>query len=91
MENDIEELIDWLQKAKDRMERAGSASASATVVQDQLRDQTIMNNDIVSQKTRVRDLTATAKKLLKAFDQHGGSDEMVNLQDKLEVPYFFTF
>merc|ERR1711981_1128241 len=62
---DINELLDWFREVENQLREADPPSSEADVIRVQLKEQKALNDDIASQKGRVRDVLATAKKLLR--------------------------
>lgn len=81
--NDLEDLIDWFRDAEHRMAEMGAASATPEIIRKQLKDQRLFNEDIGSQKSRLRDAIQGAKKLVKEFSQSG--QDTRDIENKIEV------
>jgi len=62
---DLNELLDWFREVENQIREADPPSSEADVIRVQLKEQKALNDDIASQKGRVRDVLAAAKKLLR--------------------------
>lgn len=77
----LDDLIDWFQKAEAQILGAGAAPAEPEIAKKQLQDQKLLHADVGSQRARGRETTNAAKKLLK--DVTG--DDAQAVEDKIEV------
>merc|ERR1719278_2300529 len=62
---DLNELLDWFREVESQIREADPPSSEADVIRVQLKEQKALNDDISSQKGRVRDVLANAKKVLR--------------------------
>jgi hypothetical protein len=83
MLGNLDDFIDWFHQAEDRMVGAGAAAAKPDVIKQQLKNQRLLNDEIVAQKSRVRYLLAGAKKLVRDFNNAGEDAQAV--QHKIDV------
>lgn len=60
---DIDELLDWFREAESQLREAEQPSCEPDVIRVQLKEHKALNDDIGSQKSRVRDVISTAKKV----------------------------
>lgn len=63
MIGDIDELLDWFREVETQLREAEPPSADPDVIRVQLKEHKALNDDIGSQKSRVRDVISTAKKV----------------------------
>ena len=61
--SDIDELLNWFREVESQIREADPPSSEADVIRVQLKEQKALNDDISSQKGRVRDVLANAKKV----------------------------
>lgn len=61
--SDIDELLDWFREVEANLREAEPPSAEPDVIRVQLKEHKAINDDISSQKSRVRDVISTAKKV----------------------------
>ena len=78
---DINELLDWFREVENQLREADPPSSEADVIRVQLKEQKALNDDIASQKGRVRDVLATAKKLLR---ESAETRETEQVKEKME-------
>ena len=60
---DIDELLDWFREVEGQIREAEPPSSDPDVIRVQLKEHKALNDDISSQKGRVRDVLSTAKKV----------------------------
>jgi dystonin len=68
--SDIDELLDWFREVESQIREAEPPSADPDVIRVQLKEHKALNDDISSQKGRVRDVLSTAKKVLRESSQN---------------------
>lgn len=78
---DIDELLDWFREIEGQLREAEPPSADPDVIRVQLKEHKTLNDDISSQKGRVRDVLSTAKKVLRESSQ---SDDTSVIREKAE-------
>ena len=78
---DINELLDWFREVENQLREADPPSSEADVIRVQLKEQKALNDDIASQKGRVRDVLAAAKKLLR---ESAETRETEQIKEKME-------
>ncbi|CAG9820406.1 unnamed protein product [Phaedon cochleariae] len=62
---DIDELLEWFREVDGQLRDAEKPSAEPDLIRIQLKEHKALNDDISSQKGRVRDVLSTAKKVLR--------------------------
>lgn len=60
---DIDELLDWFREVENQLRDSEPPSAEPDIIRMQLKEHRALNDDISSQKSRVRDVLSTAKKV----------------------------
>lgn len=60
---DIDELMDWFREVENSLRDAEPPSAEPDIIRMQLKEHRALNDEISSQKSRVRDVLSTAKKV----------------------------
>merc|ERR1719367_2005777 len=78
---DLNELLDWFREVENQIREADPPSSEADVIRVQLKEQKALNDDIASQKGRVRDVLATAKKMLR---ESAETRETEQVKEKME-------
>ncbi|KAK9887502.1 hypothetical protein WA026_023054 [Henosepilachna vigintioctopunctata] len=63
--SDIDELLEWFREVEGQIKDAEKPSAEPDLIRVQLKEHKALNDDISSQKSRVRDVLSTAKKVLR--------------------------
>ncbi|KAM7341558.1 dystonin-like protein short stop isoform 44-T47 [Cochliomyia hominivorax] len=79
--NDIDELLEWFRDMDGNLRDADLPAIEPKLVRAQLQEHRSFNDDISSQKGRVRDVTAASKKVLRESPQ---SENTVTLREKLD-------
>ncbi|XP_058116980.1 dystonin isoform X3 [Anopheles coustani] len=78
---DIDELLEWFRDMDATLRDADPPAMTPKLVRAQLQEHRSINDDISSQKGRVRDVTAAAKKVLRESQPNDGT---MALREKLE-------
>lgn len=65
---DIDDLLDWFRMVENQLREAEPPSSEPDVIRVQLKEHKALNDDISSQKGRVRDVLSTAKKVNRRFN-----------------------
>nr|QVD39310.1 Dystonin [Schistocerca gregaria] len=78
---DIDELLDWFREVDGQIREAEPPSSEPDVIRVQLKEHKALNDDISSQKGRVRDVLSTAKKVLRESAQH---EDTSTIREKME-------
>lgn len=78
---DLDELLEWFRDMDSSLRDADPPSMEPETVRLQLQEHKSINDDIASQKGRVRDVTAAAKKVLRESQPN---DDAILLREKLE-------
>ncbi|XP_046810523.1 dystonin isoform X32 [Lucilia cuprina] len=79
--NDIDELLEWFREMDTNLREADLPAIEPKLVRAQLQEHRSVNDDISSQKGRVRDVTAASKKVLRESPQ---SENTATLREKLD-------
>ncbi|XP_065166740.1 dystonin isoform X8 [Atheta coriaria] len=79
--SDIDELLEWFRDVENQIRDADKPSADPDVIRVQLKEHKALNDDISSQKGRVRDVLSTAKKVLR---ESPPSEDMSLIREKME-------
>ncbi|XP_046680771.1 dystonin isoform X32 [Homalodisca vitripennis] len=86
---DIDELLDWFREVEAQLREAEPPSAEPDVIRVQLKEHKALNDDIGGQKSRVRDVISTAKKVLRESAQHEDTgtirEKMEDLRENMEA------
>ncbi|XP_037953249.1 dystonin isoform X36 [Teleopsis dalmanni] len=78
---DIDELLEWFRDMDANLREADLPALDPKLVRAQLQEHRSINDDISSQKGRVRDVTAASKKVLRESPQ---SENTATLREKLD-------
>lgn len=78
---DIDELLEWFREMDATLRDADAPAMEPKLVRAQLQEHRAINDDISSQKGRVRDVTASAKKVLRESQPN---ENTLALKEKLE-------
>ncbi|KPU77151.1 uncharacterized protein Dana_GF11157, isoform AC [Drosophila ananassae] len=78
---DIDELLEWFREMDTTLREADPPAMEPKLVRAQLQEHRSINDDISSQKGRVRDVTAASKKVLRESPQ---SENTATLREKLD-------
>merc|ERR1719495_1025908 len=78
---DIDELLNWFREVEQQIREADPPSHEPEVIRVQLKEQKALNDDISSQKGRVRDVLANAKKVLR---ESAETKETEHVKEKME-------
>ncbi|XP_050095424.1 dystonin isoform X5 [Anopheles aquasalis] len=78
---DIDELLEWFRDMDATLRDADPPAMTPKLVRAQLQEHRSINDDISSQKGRVRDVTASAKKVLRESQPN---ENTIALREKLE-------
>nr|XP_032293274.1 dystonin isoform X45 [Drosophila virilis] len=78
---DIDELLEWFRDMDTTLREADPPAMEPKLVRAQLQEHRSINDDISSQKGRVRDVTAASKKVLRESPQ---SENTATLREKLD-------
>ncbi|XP_067144018.1 microtubule-actin cross-linking factor 1 isoform X2 [Centruroides vittatus] len=77
---DIDEILDWFHEAEKQMLEAEPLIVDPDSLAALLKEQKILNDEVSSQKGRVRDILASAKKLMR----ESSSDDLAHIRDKAD-------
>merc|ERR1719186_486731 len=78
---DIDELLNWFREVEGQIREADPPSHEPEVIRVQLKEHKALNDDISSQKGRVRDVLANAKKVLRESAQTADTEQV---REKME-------
>lgn len=78
---DIDELLEWFREVDGQIRDAEPPSSEPDVIRVQLKEHKALNDDISSQKGRVRDVLSTAKKVLR---ESPPNEDMTIIREKME-------
>ncbi|XP_031356417.1 dystonin isoform X4 [Photinus pyralis] len=78
---DIDELLEWFREVESQIRDAEKPSAEPDLIRVQLKEHKALNDDISSQKGRVRDVLATSRKVLR---ESPPSDDTSLIREKME-------
>lgn len=67
MIGDIDELLDWFREAENQLRDSEPPSSESDIIRLQLKEHKALNDDISSQKGRVRDVLSSAKKVSRHY------------------------
>lgn len=79
--SDIDELLEWFREVEGQIKDAEKPSADPDLIRVQLKEHKALNDDISSQKGRVRDVLSTAKKVLR---ESPPSEDTTLIREKME-------
>ncbi|XP_026824489.1 microtubule-actin cross-linking factor 1 isoform X28 [Ooceraea biroi] len=86
---DIDDLLDWFREVDNQLREAEPPSSEPEIIRVQLKEHKALNDDISSQKGRVRDVISTAKKVIRENTQHEDTstirDKMEDLRETMEI------
>lgn len=78
---DIEDLLSWFREVGDQLQQAERPSSEPEIIRIQLKEHKALNDDVFSQKGRVRDVFSTAKKVIRENTHH---EDTLTIRDKME-------
>lgn len=86
---DIDDLLEWFREVDNQLREAEPPSSEPEIIRVQLKEHKALNDDISSQKGRVRDVISTAKKVIRENAQHEDTsvirDKMEDLRETMEI------
>ncbi|XP_047739188.1 dystonin [Hyalella azteca] len=86
--HDIDELLDWFREVEHQIQEAEPPSVEPDEIRIQLKEHKALNDDVASQKGRVRDVLSNAKKIIReaAYSEDLGDmkEKMEDLKDTME-------
>merc|ERR1712106_1266995 len=86
---DIDELLNWFREVEQTIREADNPSHEPEVIRVQLKEHKALNDDISSQKGRVRDVLSNAKKVLRESAQTSDTEQvrekMEDLKETMET------
>ncbi|XP_028131989.1 microtubule-actin cross-linking factor 1 isoform X36 [Diabrotica virgifera virgifera] len=78
---DIDELLEWFREVEGQLRDAEKPSGEPDLIRIQLKEHKALNDDISSQKSRVRDVLSSAKKVLR---ESPPSEDTSLIREKME-------
>ena len=81
---DIDELLNWFREVEQQIREADPPSHEPDVIRVQLKEHKALNDDISSQKGRVRDVLSNAKKVLRESAQTADTEQVREKMDDLK-------
>ena len=81
---DITALLDWFRDIEIQIREAEAPSSEPDVIRGQLKDHKAINDEVSSQKGRVRDVLANAKKVLREIAQTNESEQVKEKMEDLK-------
>merc|ERR1719188_370871 len=81
MLSDIDELLNWFREVESQIRESDPPSCEIDVIRVQLKEHKALNDDISSQKGRVRDVLSNAKRVLRESAQ---TAEMEQVKEKMD-------
>lgn len=85
---DIDELLDWFREVENQIKEAEPPSVEPDEIRIQIKEHKALNDDIASQKGRVRDVLANSKRVLREAPHHEDTSElrekMTDLKETME-------
>jgi dystonin len=81
---DIDELLGWFREVEGQIREADPPSSEPDVIRVQLKEHKALNDDISSQKGRVRDVLANAKRVLRESAQTSETEQVKEKMDDLK-------
>ncbi|KAK8744691.1 hypothetical protein OTU49_000570 [Cherax quadricarinatus] len=81
---DIDELLGWFREVEGQIREAEPPSVDPEEIRIQLKEHKALNDDVASQKGRVRDVLSNAKKVLRESPHHEDTSELREKMDDLK-------
>ena len=81
---DIDELLEWFREVENQIREADPPSSEPDVIRVQLKEHKALNDDISSQKGRVRDVLSNAKRVLRESAQTSETEQVKEKMDDLK-------
>ena len=78
---DIDELLNWFREVEQQIREADPPSHEPEIIRVQLKEHKALNDDVSSQKGRVRDVLSNAKKVLRESAQTADTEQV---REKME-------
>ncbi|XP_076629243.1 dystonin-like protein short stop isoform X6 [Colletes latitarsis] len=86
---DIDDLLEWFREVDNQLREAEPPSSEPEIIRVQLKEHKALNDDISSQKGRVRDVISTAKKVIRENGHHEDTstirEKMEDLRETMEI------
>ncbi|GMT26946.1 hypothetical protein PFISCL1PPCAC_18243, partial [Pristionchus fissidentatus] len=73
--DELDFVTEWLEEAKERVSAAAPPSIVPEYVKTQLKNQRLLNEDVATQRSRLRDTIAEAKKIARQVGVEGGTHD----------------
>ncbi|KOX72958.1 Dystonin [Melipona quadrifasciata] len=78
---DIDDLLEWFREVDSQLREAEPPSSEPEIIRVQLKEHKALNDDISSQKGRVRDVISTAKKVIR---ENGQFEDKSTIRENME-------
>ena len=78
---DVTDLLDWFREVEQKIREAPAPSSEPDLIKTQLKEHKAINDEVSSQKGRVRDVLSNSKKILREFAQ---TTETEQVKEKME-------
>lgn len=78
---DIDELLDWFREVEHQIQEAEPPSVEPDEIRVQLKEHKALNDDVASQKGRVRDVLSNSKKVIREASYN---DDLGELKEKMD-------
>jgi dystonin len=86
---DINELLDWFREVEGQLKEAHAPSSEPDLIRIQLKEHKTINDEVSSQKGRVKDVLSNAKKVLREIAQTSETEQvkekMEDLKETMEI------
>ena len=82
--SDIDELLTWFREVESQIREADPPSCEIDVIRVQLKEHKALNDDISSQKGRVRDVLSNAKRVLRESAQTAETEQVKEKMEDLK-------
>ena len=81
---DIDELLNWFREVEQQIREADPPSHEPEIIRVQLKEHKALNDDVSSQKGRVRDVLSNAKKVLRESAQTADTEQVKEKMEDLK-------
>jgi len=86
---DITKLLDWFREIEEQLKEAQAPSSEPDLIRIQLKEHKAINDEVSSQKGRVKDVLSNAKKVLREIAQTSETEQvkekMEDLKETMEI------
>ncbi|KAK2708582.1 hypothetical protein QYM36_014249, partial [Artemia franciscana] len=90
---DLDDLLEWCRETESQLKEADRPSTDPDVIRVQLKEHKAVNEDIASQKSRVRDVLSAAKKVIREQNDDSGMirEKMDDLKETMDAVVTLSF